>query len=271
MGVYRYLLEGVHAIAAFRVQYNIPANVEVRLDNPDDPSDGLVVNDGLMPFLACDRYRRGGGVQFSLHLLLRDCLWEWHLCPCQLIPNSFKIFMGVVQLNRILGISLGVSDIEDLYDLCKSGDGNSYYLLIRSGRASFVTALEDSYQFAGENRIFVKGEWEFGESKTSRSIWIPRRLGTPPRYVPRYRSFNTKRRVTEIDSVLPGEGTSVGQVMVAVPAERLIESGDRASASHPDSEPAETAVVEAGTSSQWRRAVVASSSEEEDRMLLRRR
>ena len=92
-----------------------------------------------------------GGVPFPLHPLLRDCLWEWRLCPCQLIPNSFKIFMGVVQLNRILGISLGVSDIEDLYDLCKSGDGNSYYHRIRSGQASFVTVPEDSYLYAGDD------------------------------------------------------------------------------------------------------------------------
>ncbi|XXG39625.1 hypothetical protein AAC387_Pa01g0539 [Persea americana] len=49
--------------------------------------------------------------------------------------------MGVVQLNRILGINLGVSDNEEVYDLCKSTDGNSYYLQLRVGRAAFITAL----------------------------------------------------------------------------------------------------------------------------------
>ena len=49
------------------------------------------------------------------------------------MPNGFKIIMGAVQLNRILGINLGVSDIEDVYDICKSGDGNSSYLRIRAG------------------------------------------------------------------------------------------------------------------------------------------
>ena len=96
------------------------------------------------------------------------------------MPNSFKIIMGSVQLNRILGINLGVSDIEDVYDLCKSGDGNSYYLQIRSGQAGFVTMLEDSYRYVGDYRIFVKGEWEFSESETRRSLRIARRLGTPP-------------------------------------------------------------------------------------------
>ena len=91
--------------------------------------------------------------------------------------NGFKSIMGAVQLKRILGINLGVSDIEDVYDLCKSVDRNSYYLHIRSGRASFVTALVDN-RYAREARIFVKGEWEFGESETSRSIWIPHRRGS---------------------------------------------------------------------------------------------
>ena len=118
------------------------------------------------------------GVRFPLHPLLRDCLWEWHLCPCQLTPNGFKIIIGVVQLNRILGISLGVSDIEDVYDLCKSADGNSYYLRLRTDWAGFVTALEDFYRYAGDDRIFVKGEWEFSELETSRLIWIPRKMGT---------------------------------------------------------------------------------------------
>ena len=74
------------------------------------------------------------------------------------MPNGFKIIMGVVELNRILGINLGVSDIEDVYDLCKSEDRNSYYLRIRDHRSGFVTALEDSYRYAGDNRVFVKGE-----------------------------------------------------------------------------------------------------------------
>ena len=77
-----------------------------------------------------------------------------------------------------------------------------------------------------------------------------------------YQSFGTKRRVTGIDSLLSGEGTSARQVTVAVPAGRLIESGNRASASHLDSEPVETATAEVETSSQWRRAVVSSSLEE---------
>ena len=71
-------------------------------------------------------------------------------------------------------------------------------------------------------------------------------------YEPRYRSFNTKKRVTGINSLLFGEGTSVEQVTVAIHTGRLIESDNRASASRSDSKPAKTATAEAGTSSQSR-------------------
>ena len=96
------------------------------------------------------------------------------------MPNGFKIIMGVVELNRILGFNLGVNDIEDVYDLCKSRD--VYYLRVRANRSDFVTALEDSNRYAGDDRLFVSGEWEFGESKplASRAVRIPRRFGDPP-------------------------------------------------------------------------------------------
>ena len=92
-------------------------------------------------------------------------------------------------------------------------------------------------------------------------------------YEPRYCSFNTKMKVTEIDSLLFGEGTSSEQVTVAVPTGHLIESNDRASVSSSDLEPTKTAATEAGTSSQPRRkAAVPSSLEEgEERMLRRHR
>ena len=116
------MLEDPHAIAVFRAQYRIPTNVEVRLDNPEDPFDDLVFHNSWMSFWLMTVIE--GGVRFPLHPLLRDCLWEWNLCPCQLMPNAFKIIMGVVELNRILGINLGVSDIEDVYNMCKYVDEN---------------------------------------------------------------------------------------------------------------------------------------------------
>ena len=88
--------------------------------------------------------------------------------------------MEVVRLNQILKIGLGVLDIEDTYDLCKSAEGDTYYLRLRLRRTGFVTALEDSNRYAGEDRVLVRGGWEFCEAEPSTTAWIPRKIGTPP-------------------------------------------------------------------------------------------
>ena len=88
--------------------------------------------------------------------------------------------MGVVRLNEILKIGLGVPDIEDTYDLCKSAEGDTYYLWLRVRRNGFVTALEDSNRYAGEDRVLVRGGWEFGEAEPSTTVRVPQKIGIPP-------------------------------------------------------------------------------------------
>ena len=97
------------------------------------------------------------------------------------MPNGFKIIMGVVELNKVLGINLGVHDIEDVYDLCKSvGGDNTYYLRVRANRRCFVFELEDSCRYAVDDRLFVSGNWECGASEKERIYKVPRGFGTPP-------------------------------------------------------------------------------------------
>ncbi|XXG87329.1 hypothetical protein AAC387_Pa11g2042 [Persea americana] len=244
MGVHRHWLGDALSISLFRKEYEVPATVEIR---PDGPDDGFTYSDGWMPFWLVAVVE--GGVRFPLHPLLRECLREWGLSPCQLLPNEYKIIMGTVRLNEVLSINLGVSDIEEAYDLCKSAEGHTYYLRLRIHRTAFVTALEDSYKYAGEDRVFVRGAWEFGEAEPSTTARIPRKIGVPPSfrqrrelarrnrwrvnsdwhekvrkyrghhcraaysllgYTPHYKSFLAPRRVTGIDSVLRGEDTGPG-------------------------------------------------------------
>ncbi|KAJ8617668.1 hypothetical protein MRB53_013854 [Persea americana] len=199
--------------------------------------------------------------------------------------------MGVVRLNEILDIGLGVLDIEDTYDLCKSAEGDTYYLRLRVRRTGFVTALEDSNNFfslllLAPNTIFFvyadfrekrelarKNHWRVNSAwhekarnyrgHNCRAAWSL--LG----YVPHYRSFNTSRRVSGIDSMLRGEGVSLGSattavpssaaVTVAIPTRRLIESGHQAP-TFPVAEPDRTSGAEPRPSR--RKRLVASSSSE---------
>ncbi|XXG88752.1 hypothetical protein AAC387_Pa12g0925 [Persea americana] len=169
--------------------------------------------------------------------------------------------MGVVRLNEILGIGLGVPDIEDMFDLCKSAEENTHYLRLRVRQVGFVTALEDSNKYVGEDRVLIRGGWEFGEAEPSTTVRIPRKIGTPPNfrerrefarknrwrvnsewhwkvrnyrdhncravwsllgYTPHYRSFNTSTRVSGIDSVLRGEGVNSGTATTAVPSSAAV-------------------------------------------------
>ena len=63
-------------------------------------------------------------------------------------------------------------DIEDTYDLCKSAEGDTYYLRLRVRRTGFVTALEDSNKYAGEDRVLVRGGWEFGEAEPATTVRV---------------------------------------------------------------------------------------------------
>ena len=76
------------------------------------------------------------------------------------MPNGFKIIMGVARLNRILGIYLGIHDIKDVYDLCKSGGGdNTYSIRVKANWQCFVNELEDSNRYARDDLLFVWATW----------------------------------------------------------------------------------------------------------------
>ncbi|XXG62273.1 hypothetical protein AAC387_Pa05g0663 [Persea americana] len=225
-----------------------------------------------------------------------------------LMPNGFNIIMGVAELNRLLDINLGVHDIEDVYDLCKSGGGNnSYYLWVKANRRCFVNTLEDSNKYAGDDRLFVTGNWEFDESEPSfcrtdtfvyganarqrrqeakqvgwarNEVWFwalysyqghkGRSTWALLGYEPKYSSFLKRRGRQAFEE----EGRTE-QVKVAIPAGQRIDFGDWASTSCSTSKPAETSTVtaEAETSSRPSRRVTNpfSSKEEEEEMVLRRR
>ena len=94
-----------------------------------------------------------GGVRFPLHPLLRETLAYYRLCPRQVSPNMIRIIMGVVELNRLLGTSLGVWDIQFCYSACRAPSG-TFYLKCRKDFMKLVTDLPDSAR--GEDLDFFK-------------------------------------------------------------------------------------------------------------------
>ena len=76
MECYRYKLETPEQIARFRGDYNIPDDVNLRLDNE---LDDYAFHNGEIPFYLVTIVE--GGVRFPLHPFLREYLCRWHLCP----------------------------------------------------------------------------------------------------------------------------------------------------------------------------------------------
>ena len=114
---------------------------------------------------------------------MRACLQKWQLTPCQLLPNCFKIVIGVVKINEVLGLECSVHDFEDVYDVCKSNVADdSYYFRVRVKDTNIVKGLEDNTKYAGDDRILVSGNWEVAddESVAQRNLKIPRTVGILP-------------------------------------------------------------------------------------------
>lgn len=78
MGVFREELDRPGSEPIFRAKYKIPDDVEIRLDDPDDPHDGRF-REGWMPFPLVSVTE--GGVRFPLNSFLRTCLNQWRLSP----------------------------------------------------------------------------------------------------------------------------------------------------------------------------------------------
>ena len=115
----------LEAMAVFRHVYEIPNGVGLKYVHW---SDALVPAAGnlLLPVVAIVE----GGVRFPMDPLLADFLGHLRLTPSQVNPNVFRIVMGTVELNRRLGLDLGIHDILRTYILHHNSKTDAYSLVL---------------------------------------------------------------------------------------------------------------------------------------------
>ena len=183
MGIFRNRVSTLEKLNEFRVEYNVPNDVYLRLGPPLDRSETPVFDQGTqeMPFALSSIIE--GGIRFPLHPLIRECLHFWELAPTQLNTNAYKVLSGSLRLNQLCDVEIGLAEIEECHTVSKASRvANSYYLRSIAGKSGLVNGLESSLKHTEGDFLWVSGNWEYGEGP-NRQYSVPRALGRPIRNV----------------------------------------------------------------------------------------
>lgn len=120
------------------------------------------------------------GVRVPFLELLVDFFHFVNLAPIQLKPNAYKVVLGVVELNRILGTKLKVEEIVTCYQLARSQGG--HYLKVRDSERVLVTHIPDNSQGYQSDLVFIYGDYE-PSMLSEEGRRVPRELGVPRKFV----------------------------------------------------------------------------------------
>jgi hypothetical protein len=155
------LVDSEESMTQFRQLYQIPPSVSLSYCNADDLPP---INRGeiLIPIMAIVE----GGVRFPLHSFLIDFLHTINATPSQVSINLFRIIMGIIALNRILGVNLTAREILAVYQYKCPGEKNNTlcHLKARKVDVKLVNGLPSSNKGFDKDYLRVTGDWFSGSS-----------------------------------------------------------------------------------------------------------
>ncbi|CAL5420242.1 unnamed protein product [Camellia sinensis] len=154
MGKYRYLVETPGGMAEFRRDYGIPDDVHLTLAKKETIPWN---NQGFVPFTVLSIIETG--LRFPVQPLTCEFLRQTRLCPTQLSTNTYRIIMGIAELNRQAGLNLGLAEIFHQYSIGSKDDGWVYYLRIRRRREKIIKDTPDK-DVNDDDFFWVSGNFE---------------------------------------------------------------------------------------------------------------
>ncbi|GMP60067.1 hypothetical protein CsSME_00023087 [Camellia sinensis var. sinensis] len=154
MGKYRFMVSSPGALAEFRRECNILDDVILELAKKGDTPWGDL---DRCPFTVMSIVERG--LRFPVQPLICEFLRQTRLCLTQVSNNTYKIINGVAELNKRLGLNLGLAEIFHQYSLNKNKGGFCWYLKVKKGRAKLIEGNPNK-ETNDDDFLWVSGHYE---------------------------------------------------------------------------------------------------------------
>ena len=167
MGRFKYLVNTLATMEAFRARYRIPQGVVLEYCPSKRVLTDRDVGQVVIPMITFIE----GEMTLPMRRITRDYLFNHRLTLHQCAPNLFRVLGNIDVLNEQMGLGLTWHDVVHMYEchhLAKAG----YYLKSRSEIVKLISCLPKSNKSMKNDYLIVSGEWSDG-------LHCPTRAGDP--------------------------------------------------------------------------------------------